>query len=71
MTPDGGPLVGEAEGLSGFIIAAGMCGQGLMLGPGLGELVGRLVMDKLTRQDVHVLKGFALDRDFSKAEVLK
>jgi sarcosine oxidase subunit beta len=71
MTPDGGPLVGEAEGLSGFILAAGMCGQGLMLGPGIGELVGRLVTDKLTRQDVHVLKGFALDRDFSKAEILK
>ncbi len=71
MTPDGGPLVGEVEGLSGFIIAAGMCGQGLMLGPGIGELVSRLAMDKLTRQDVHVLKGFALDRDFIKAEVLK
>jgi sarcosine oxidase subunit beta len=71
MTPDGGPLVGEVEGLNGFIIAAGMCGQGLMLGPGIGELVARLVTDKLTRQDVHVLKGFALDRDFSKTEVLK
>jgi sarcosine oxidase subunit beta len=71
MTPDGGPLVGEVEGLSGFILAAGMCGQGLMLGPGIGELVGRMVTDKLTRQDVHVLKGFALDRDFSKTEVLK
>lgn len=71
MTPDGGPLVGEAEGLNGFIIAAGMCGQGLMLGPGIGELVSRLVMDKLTRQDYHVLQGFSLQRDFSKTEVLK
>ncbi len=71
MTPDGRPLVGEVEGLNGFIIAAGMCGQGLMLGPGIGELVGRLVTDKLTRQDYHVLQGFSLQRDFTKTEVLK
>jgi sarcosine oxidase subunit beta len=71
MTPDGGPLVGEVEGVNGFIIAAGMCGQGLMLGPGIGELVSRLVTDKLTRQDYHVLQGFSPNRDFSKTEVLK
>jgi sarcosine oxidase subunit beta len=71
MTPDGGPLVGEVESLNGFIIAAGMCGQGLMLGPGIGELVARLATDKLTRQDYHVLKGFSSERDYSKGEVLK
>ena len=71
MTPDGQPLVGETEQLKGFIVAGGMCGQGLMLGPGLGELVGRLVVDKLTLQDEQVLKGFSLDRDFKKAEVFK
>ena len=58
MTTDAQPLVGEAEELNGFIIVAGMCGQGLMLGPGIGELVCRLIQDKLTRQDYHVLKGF-------------
>ena len=71
MTPDAQPIVDEAKNLKGFIIAGGMCGQGLMLGPGLGELVGRLVLDKLTIQDKEVLKGFSLSRDFSGAEVFK
>ncbi len=71
MSPDGQPLVGEAKKLSGFIIAGGMCGQGLMLGPGIGELVGRYVTNKLTLQDLHVLDGFSLERDFGKVEVLK
>jgi sarcosine oxidase subunit beta len=71
MTPDAQPLVGESKKLKGLIIAAGMCGQGLMLGPGLGEIIGRYVDDKLTPQDKEVLKGFSLDRDFSKTELLK
>jgi sarcosine oxidase subunit beta len=71
MTPDAQPIVDEVKELKGFIIAGGMCGQGLMLGPGLGELISRLVLGKLTAQDSEVLKGFSLYRDFSKAEVFK
>lgn len=71
MTPDAQPLVGEAKILKGFIVVGGMAGQGLMLGPGIGELVGRMVTEKLSHQDRQVLKGFSLERDFSKAEVLK
>jgi len=71
MTPDGEPLVGETIDLKGFIIAGGMCGQGVMLGPGIGELVGRFAIGKLTQLDVRVLKDFSLERNFSKAEVLE
>jgi hypothetical protein len=39
MTPDGFPIVGWAKEVEGYLLAVGMCGQGLMLGPGLGELL--------------------------------
>jgi sarcosine oxidase subunit beta len=71
MTPDAQPIVDEVKDLEGFTIVGGMCGQGLMLGPGLGELVARLVLNKLSAQDKEVLKGFSLYRDFSKTEVFK
>ena len=36
MTPDGSPIIGAVDGLDGFLLAAGMCGQGFMFGPGVG-----------------------------------
>ena len=48
MTPDGSPLVGWAREVEGFIQAVGMCGQGFMLGPGLGELLARMVQRRMT-----------------------
>jgi sarcosine oxidase subunit beta len=71
MTPDGQPIIDEVKDIKGFYIVGGMCGQGLMLGPGVGELVGRMVIGKLTAQDKIVLEGFSLYRDFSISEVFK
>jgi sarcosine oxidase subunit beta len=71
MSPDAQPIVDEVKNVKGFIIAGGMCGQGLMLGPGIGELVTRMIINKLTLQDQAVLEGFSLYRDFSKTEVFK
>ena len=71
MTPDAQPIVGKAKSVDGFWIVAGMCGQGLMLGPGLGEQVGRAILEKSTHQDIEVLKGYSPERDYSKTEVLK
>ena len=48
MTPDGSPIVGEVNNLEGYINAVGMCGQGYMLGPGLGELLARVVSEKIS-----------------------
>ncbi len=36
MTPDGSPIVGKAPGVAGLLLGVGMCGQGFMLGPGVG-----------------------------------
>jgi sarcosine oxidase subunit beta len=71
MTPDGLPVVGESREAPGFILAAGMCGQGFMLGPGIGELLSRLVRKNLTREDAQTLSYFSPYRDFSGQEKLK
>jgi sarcosine oxidase subunit beta len=71
MTPDGFPIVGKVKELPNFINAVGMCGQGFMLGPGLGELICRIVMDKLSEDDIRVLTSFDPDRDFSGMEMFK
>lgn len=68
-TPDGSPLVGWA-GPAGFFVAAGMCGQGFMLGPGIGRLVGRLLSDRVTTGDAAILDELAPDREFGAVEVL-
>jgi sarcosine oxidase, subunit beta len=71
MTPDGSPLVGWAEELAGYLMAIGMCGQGFMLGPGLGELLSRMVLDRLTVEDHEVLAELSPVRVFGGQEVLK
>ncbi len=73
MTPDGNPIVGTVKGLEGYINAVGMCGQGFMLGPGLGEVICRLVdgPHKLTSEDKEILDEFSLYRDFGTVEKLK
>ena len=65
MTGDGYPLVGWDQNVEGLLHAAGMCGQGFMLGPGLGEVVARMVTDTCTDQDEMVLGAFSLYRDVS------
>ena len=71
MTPDGFPIVGRAAAVRNYIHAVGMCGQGFMLGPGLGELLTRLVTRRETADDARTLRSFLPDRAFSGLEALK
>lgn len=71
MTPDGFPVVGPAPEISNFINAVGMCGQGFMLGPGLGELLDRMVRQVLTEDDRRILKSFDPQRTFAGMEAFK
>ncbi len=66
MTPDGLPIVGWAEGVEGFFLAVGMCGQGFMLGPGLGELIARAVQNNLSADDRETLSQLSPQRDFGQ-----
>jgi sarcosine oxidase subunit beta len=71
MTPDGIPIVGKVKDLEGYINTVGMCGQGYMLGPGLGEVIARLATDEYSPKDEEVLEEFSLYRNFDKVERLK
>ncbi|MFX0092017.1 MAG: NAD(P)/FAD-dependent oxidoreductase, partial [Candidatus Hodarchaeota archaeon] len=71
MTPDGSPIVGTVKEIKGYINAVGMCGQGFMLGPGLGELIARITTGKLSSTDREILEELSLYRDFGTEEKLK
>jgi sarcosine oxidase subunit beta len=71
MTPDGFPIVGEAPELAGYVYAVGMCGQGYMLGPGLGSLLVRLVQGNLSESDREVIYHLRPDRAFAGHEKLQ
>ena len=71
MTPDGFPIVGRARELEGYIHAVGMCGQGYMLGPGIGSLLTRMVLGSLSAEDEEVLAELSPYREFGAEERLK
>jgi sarcosine oxidase subunit beta len=71
MTPDGFPIVGWAKDLEGYLLAVGMCGQGFMLGPGLGELLVRMVKNELSENDRETLSYLSPYREFKGQERLK
>jgi sarcosine oxidase subunit beta len=71
MTPDGFPIVGRSRDPEGYVFAVGMCGQGFMLGPGIGSLLSRMVQDELTPEDEETLEELSPHRDFGGEEKLK
>ena len=71
MSPDGAPLVGRSDEVDGYVMAIGMCGHGFMLGPGLGEILDRLVRDVLADEDREILDGLSPYRSFEGQAALK
>ncbi len=72
MTPDGLPIVGRPRELSNLMLAVGMCGQGFMLGPGLGKILSATIADgKPAPADAHVFEELTLYRKFEGMELLK
>jgi len=71
MTPDGAPLVGWNRQVKGLLHTTGMCGQGLMLAPGVAELAARLVAGQTRAEDEIILDEFSPYRKFEGNEALK
>jgi sarcosine oxidase subunit beta len=71
MTPDGAPLVGWNRDVKGLLHTTGMCGQGLMLAPGVAELAARMVAGQTTADDEVILDEFSPYRKFEAQEALK
>lgn len=78
MTPDGLPIVGYPENARNFLQVAGMCGQGFMMGPGLGKIVSESIMSGGNHEHpagstpyAFVYDELACSRGFEHAELLK
>jgi sarcosine oxidase subunit beta len=71
MTPDGFPIVGWSREVQGFLLAVGMCGQGFMLGPGVAELLARLISGQPEKDDEEILSYLSPYRNFISEEKLK
>lgn len=71
MTPDGAPLIGWSQEVPGFLLAVGLCGQGFMLGPSVGELLTRLVTNQTVAEDAETLEIVSPYRKFAGPEKLQ
>ena len=73
MTPDGSPIVGRAPGVDGFVLGVGMCGQGFMLGPGVGKCLAALITHGAPSIPSEVFDLLSPSRDLyaGKKEALK
>ena len=71
MTPDGSPLVGWSREVEGLVHAAGMCGQGFMLGPGVGALVTAMIAEHLDDADEQALQELDPYREMDIVERLR
>jgi sarcosine oxidase subunit beta len=72
MTPDGLPIVDRVDSPAGLVVAVGMCGQGFMLGPGVGRMVAALVLGEPATIDEQAAQTIRIDRDFGATkEALK
>lgn len=57
--------------VEGYVHAEGMCGQGFMLGPGVGALLSRMVRGAPEPEDEPILQELRPDREFAREEALK
>ncbi len=73
MTPDGVPIVGNVDAIQGLTLAVGMCGQGFMLGIGVGQEVASLAIDGCYELPPEASNTLKYDRDYHAArkEALK
>ena len=55
-TPDRVPIIGEAPGIKGLIVATGFSGHGFAMGPGAGVVVSELILDGQASVDVHPMR---------------
>ncbi len=74
MTPDGVPIIANPREVQGLTLAVGMCGQGFMLGVGVGQEVASLAVDGrplLPPEAAHAVRFDDADWADGKTEALK
>lgn len=70
MTSDGLPIVGYPRDPENFLLAVGMCGQGFMLGPGLGKILSEVINGEVDHSK-EIFEELTLYRKFEGMELLK
>jgi sarcosine oxidase subunit beta len=70
MTPDGFPLIGFADQIPNLLLVVGMCGQGFMIGPGLGVMLAEIIVNN-SAQYREILQPLHPTRSFTGQELLK
>ncbi|MFN3411433.1 MAG: NAD(P)/FAD-dependent oxidoreductase [Exilispira sp.] len=68
-TPDGNPIIEFIN--SNVLLLAGMCGQGFMLGPGIGEISAKILSNNLDDNDKRIIFQLSLFRKFDNIEFFK
>jgi sarcosine oxidase subunit beta len=73
MTPDGLPICDRVREIEGMYLAVGMCGQGFMMGPGVGRNMTNLIVHGRPLIPEEVFSKLSFYRDFygEKKEALK
>ena len=73
MTPDGIIILDRVREVEGLYLEVGMCGQGFMLGPGVGLNMARFIASGEPAIDPEVFSTLGFYRDFGdqRAEVLE
>jgi len=74
MTPDGLPIVGYSHEIDNFLLLVGMCGQGFMIGPGLGKIMADVITDSRKPESTeyhYIFEELSLYRKFEGMEMLK
>jgi sarcosine oxidase subunit beta len=73
MTPDGIIILDRVREIEGFYLEVGMCGQGFMLGPGVGLAMSNLIIHGAPGIDEDVFASVGFYRDFytQRKEALK
>jgi sarcosine oxidase subunit beta len=75
MTPDGLPIVGYVREAENFLLAVGMCGQGFMIGPGLGKILSEVISagpgSAAEAEYAFIFEELAPYRKFEGMEMLK
>ena len=73
MTPDSIPICSWVKEIKNLYLAVGMCGQGFMMGPGLGKNIASDIVNRQPVMDPETFGAMTFYRDFyrSKKEALK
>ena len=72
MTPDGVAIIDKVEEQEGMYLGVGMCGQGFMMGPGVGVNLAELIVNGKPDLEQNVFDTLSFYRNFTgKTEALK